>query len=51
MGIPLCVSLFLPFLLCLLTRKLGWRIFGIPRLRGVGGVGIPIFQETSMIRR
>ncbi|RVX18836.1 hypothetical protein CK203_007126 [Vitis vinifera] len=36
-GIPLCVCLFLPSSLCLLTRKLGWRIFGIHWLRGLGG--------------
>ena len=41
-GDSSCVSLFLPSLLCLLKRKLGWRMFGIPWLRGVG---TPVFQE------
>ena len=34
MGISLYVSLFLPSLLCLLKKKLGWRMSGIPWLRG-----------------
>ena len=49
--IPLCVCHSLLCLLCLLIRKRGWPIFGTPWLRGVGGVGIPIFQEPSMIER
>ena len=34
MGTAFCVSLFLPSLLCLLKKKLGWRMSGIPWLRG-----------------
>ena len=44
-GIPLCVCLFLPSSLCLLTRKLGWRMYGIPWLRGVGGLE-PLFFKS-----
>ena len=47
-GIPLCVCHSLPCLLCLLIRKRGWWIFGTRWLRGVG---IPVFQEPSMIGR
>ena len=49
-GFPF-VCLSLPCLLCLLIRKRGWQIFGTPWLRGVRGVGTPIFQEPSMIGR
>ena len=42
MGISLYVSLFLPSLLCLLKKKLGWQMSRIPWLRGVG---TPVFQD------
>ncbi|RVW44335.1 hypothetical protein CK203_071086 [Vitis vinifera] len=45
-GLGFCEPLdFIP------CRKREWRIFGTPWLRGVGGIGILVFQEPSMIGR